>query len=88
MQNIPAAIGRSGALGGVVVEEDYRKGKQLFAGGSEEEDTGDAAWFEECECGRGSSCGVEMELDKMMVWICRIVDSLVGWRGGFGQHLC
>jgi len=56
MQDIAAAVGRSGALGGSGVEAGRGEGT-LFAGGSEEEDTGDAVGVG--ECGADASCGVE-----------------------------
>jgi len=55
MQDIAAAIGRGGAVGGHGVEEG-RVGGTVFAGGSEEEDTGDAVGVE--ECGEDASRGV------------------------------
>jgi len=56
MQDIAAIVGRGGALGGDGVEEGY-DGGTLFAGGSEEEDTGDAVGIE--DGGADASCGVE-----------------------------
>lgn len=56
MQDIAAAVGRSGALGGSGVEAGRGEGT-LFAGGSEEEDTGHADVGSE-GCGGEPSCGV------------------------------
>lgn len=64
MQDIAAAVGRSGALGGSGVEAGHGEGA-LFAGGSEEEDTGDAVGVE--ECGSDASCGVE---DFEDIFVC------------------